>query len=199
MKILHCSDLHFNKNWFKWLTQQQNDIDIFCISGDLLDSSKDETLLEQIDWLKDWIKQFQKTLFICSGNHDIEEFDNEDWLNKINTSNYYPDNVIKTIKNIKFGCYPYLGADGYYEFDECDILITHVPPAKTDTSTDKNNNDWGDNELFNAIKNKIINPKIILCGHMHKPIKIICILNTSTIYNPGVGKNNLIPNHHILK
>ena len=199
MKILHCSDLHFNKNWFKWLTQQQNDIDIFCISGDLLDSSKDETLLEQIDWLKDWIKQFQKTLFICSGNHDIEEFDNEDWLNKINTSNYYPDNVIKTIKNIKFGCYPYLGADGYYEFDECDILITHVPPAKTDTSTDKNKSDWGDKELYNAIKNKIINPKIILCGHMHKPIQNICILNTSTIYNPGVGKNNLIPNHYILK
>jgi len=199
LKILHSSDLHFNKNWFKWLSQQQNDIDIFCISGDLLESSKDETLLEQINWLKDWIRQFQKPLFICSGNHDIEELDNEDWLNQIDTSNYYPDNVIQTIENIKFGCYPYLGADGYYEFDECDILITHVPPARTDTSTDKNKSDWGDNELSNAIKNKIIHPKIILCGHMHKPINNIYSIDNTTIYNPGVGKNNLIPNYHILE
>ena len=48
-----------------------------------------------------WIKKFKKPLFTCSGNHDIEELDNEEWLNKIDTSNYYPDNSIRTIENIK--------------------------------------------------------------------------------------------------
>ena len=41
MKILHTTDLHFNKQWFKWIEAQQNKYDIFCITGDFLDDSKD--------------------------------------------------------------------------------------------------------------------------------------------------------------
>ena len=199
MKILHTSDLHFNQKWFEWIATQQDNFDIFCISGDFLESSKDETLLEQIMWVTTWIKEFNKPLFVCSGNHDIEELDNEEWLNNIDTSNYYADNTIKTIGNLKFGCYPYIGADGYFEFDECDVLITHVPPAKTKTSNNQDNDDWGDKELYNAIKNKIISPKILLCGHMHRPIKTINKLNGTTIYNPGVDKYSDIPKHHKLE
>lgn len=193
MKILHTTDLHFNQKWFKWIENQQNNFDIFCISGDFLESSKDESLAEQIVWITGWIKKFKKPLFTCSGNHDIGELDNEEWLNKIDTSNYYPDNSIRTIENIKFGCFPYIGADGYYEFDECDVLVTHMPPSNTKTSTDKNGNDWGDKDLYYAIKNKIIKPKIILCGHMHHPTKTSDKLNTVTIYNTGVDKNSKIP------
>ena len=141
MKILHTTDLHFNQKWLKWIEKQQNNFDIFCFSGDFLESSKDETLAEQIEWVTRWIKKFKKPLFTCSGNHDIEELDNEEWLNKIDTSNYYPDNSIRTIENIKFGCFPYISADGYFEFDECDVLVTYIPPSNTKTSTDKNGND----------------------------------------------------------
>ena len=199
MRILHTTDLHFNKKWFEWIWQQQDSFDVFCISGDFLESSKDETLLEQIEWITNWIIRFHKPLFVCSGNHDIEELDNEEWLNKIDTSNYYPDNTIKSINNLKFGCYPYIGADGYFEFDDCDVLITHVPPAKTKTSTNKDNDDWGDKELYNAIKNNIVNSKILLCGHMHRPIEISDQLNTTIIYNPGVNKNSVIPSHHAIE
>lgn len=196
MKILHTTDLHFNKKWFEWIETQQDNFDLFCISGDFLESSKDETLIEQIEWVTNWIKKFNKPLFTCSGNHDIEELDNVDWLCKIDTSNYYCDNAIKSIDSIKFGCYPYIGGDGYYEFDECDVLITHIPPANTNTSTNENNDDWGDRELYQAIKNNIISPKIILCGHMHKPIKTIDKLHGTTIYNTGFGKNSKIPKYH---
>jgi Icc-related predicted phosphoesterase len=199
MKILHTTDLHFNKIWFDWIKSQEDEFDIFCISGDFLESSKDETLLEQITWISNWICKFNKPLFVCSGNHDIEELDNEDWLNKIDTSNFYADNTIKTIENIQFGCYPYIGADGYYEFDKCDVLITHVPPTNTKTSIDKDGNDWGDKALYNAIKNKIISPKIILCGHLHRPISTLDKINSTVIYNAGVNKKNETPCHHILE
>jgi len=199
MKILHTTDLHFNKKWFHWIAGLQDDFDVFCISGDFLESSKNETLEEEIEWITAWIKEFDKPLFVCSGNHDIEELDNEEWLNKIDTSNYYADNAIKSIDDFKFGCYPYIGADGYFEFDKCDILITHVPPTNTNTSTNKNNYDWGDRELYSAIKNKIITPKIVLCGHMHKPLKTIDKLDNTTIYNPGVNKCSDVPNHHIIE
>jgi len=196
LKILHTTDLHFNKKWFEWIEQQQHNFDIFCISGDFLESSKDETLKEQIEWITQWIKKFKKPLFTCSGNHDIGELDDEKWLLNIDFSNYYSDNTIKTIENVKFGCYPYIGADGYFEFDECDVLITHVPPVKTKTSIHKNGTDWGDKELYNAIKNKIISPKILLCGHIHKPLVTVDTLKNTTIFNPGVNANSEIPEHH---
>ena len=46
MKILHTTDLHFNKKWFNWIEKQQNGYDILCITGDFLESSKDESLLK---------------------------------------------------------------------------------------------------------------------------------------------------------
>jgi len=196
LKLLHTTDLHFNKKWFEWIAMEKENFDIFCISGDLLESSKEETLQEQIVWITDWIKQFNKPLFVCSGNHDIEALDHEDWLKEIDAPNYYSDNTIKTIDGIKFGCYPYIGADGYYDFDICDVLVTHVPPAYTKTSKDKHGNDWGDKALFKALKHRIIDPKIILCGHMHTPSKTIDHVGKTIVYNPGINKHSAIPHYH---
>jgi len=194
MKILHTTDLHFNKHWFKWIADQQDSFDIFCITGDFLESRKNETLLEQIDWVSSWMREFKKPLFVCSGNHDLEELENEDWLEKI--PNIYSDNSIKTIDGVKFGCISYLVPD-FYKFDECDIILYHLPPAKTKTSIhSKTNEDWGDRELYRLLKNNMIKPKILFCGHMHYPVQTIDIVNQTTIYNTGVDKSKDIPNHH---
>lgn len=200
MKILHTTDLHFNKQWFSWIEKQQDNFDVFCISGDFLESSKKETLKEQIERITDWIKKFEKPLFACSGNHDIDELESENWLNEIDTPNYYSDNTIKSINDTTFGCYPYIGGEGYFEFNECDVLITHIPPAKTETAIHKSEkSDWGDKELYRSLKNSIINPKIILCGHMHKPTSIVDTLNSTTIYNPGANNTKHTPNYHIIE
>lgn len=197
MKILHTTDLHFTKHWFTWIASQQNNYDVFCITGDFLESSKDESLLEQIEWITNWMKSFQKPLFVCSGNHDIEELENEDWLNKI--SNVYSDNTIKTINGIKFGCIPYIAPD-FFEFDECDILLYHLPPAQSKTAIhDETNADWGDKEIARLLQKKILKPKVLLCGHMHYPLDKIDKIGNTTVYNTGVDKNNEIPNHHIIK
>ena len=196
MKILHTTDLHFNKNWFNWIAKQQNVYDVFCITGDFLDDSKEETLLEQINWITNWMKEFKKPLFVCSGNHDIEELDNEDWLNKI--SNIYSDNSIKTIDSIKFGCIPYIAPE-FYEFEECDVILYHLPPSNTKTAIhNETNADWGDKELYSSIKNGIFSPKIILCGHLHYPINIIDKIKNTTIYNTGVDKKKKTPNFHFI-
>jgi Icc-related predicted phosphoesterase len=197
MKILHTTDLHFNKHWFTWITSQQNNYDVFCITGDFLESSKDETLMEQIEWVTNWMKSFQKPLFVCSGNHDIEELENEDWLGKI--SNVYSDNTIKTINGIKFGCVPYIAPD-FLEFDKCDVVLYHLPPACTKTATHKiTKEDWGDKELSRAIQKGIIQAKVLLCGHMHHPINKIDKIKNTTIYNCGVEKKELIPSHNIIE
>lgn len=197
MKILHTTDLHFNIQWFEWIAEQQNNFDIFCITGDFLESSKDETLLEQIEWVTKWMREFKKPLFVCSGNHDIEEFENEDWLNNI--SNVYGDNKIKTINGITFGCIPYIAPE-FYEFDDCEVILYHLPPAKTKTAThNETNEDWGDKEFFRNINNATISPKIVLCGHIHYPIDTVDKIKNTTIYNTGADKNRDTPYHHIIE
>ena len=197
LNILHTTDLHFNKQWFEWIANQQENYDVFCITGDFLNDSKDETLLEQIEWITIWMKLFKKPLFVCSGNHDIEELENEDWLNKI--SNVYSDNSIKIIDGIKFGCIPYIAPD-FIDFDECNIILYHLPPSNTTTSThNKTNKDWGDKELSKLLRKNILSPKVLLCGHLHHPISTIDKINDITIYNTGVDKTNLIPNYHIIQ
>jgi Icc-related predicted phosphoesterase len=197
VKILHVSDLHFRKHWFKWLKSQKDNFDIFCISGDFLDDLLDETLEYQINWITDWLSLFEKPLFVCSGNHDIDDLQHQEWLTKI--PNIYSDNSIKTIDGIKFGCIPYL-APSFQDFDECDIILYHLPPSNTNTAINtKHNVDCGDEEIYRAIKNKIITPKILFCGHVHHPKSTVDKLNNTTIYNTGVNKNSTIPNHHIIE
>lgn len=197
MKILHTTDLHFTKHWFIWIASQQNNYDVFCITGDFLESSKDETLLEQIEWISSWMKSFKKPLFVCSGNHDIEELENEDWLNQI--PNVYSDNSIKTINGIKFGCVPYIAPD-FFEFDECDILLYHLPPAQSKTAIhNETNADWGDKEIARFLQKKILKPKVLLCGHMHHPINTTDKINNTMIYNTGVNKKKDVPNHFCIE
>ncbi|OHE15887.1 MAG: metallophosphoesterase [Sulfurimonas sp. RIFOXYD2_FULL_37_8] len=197
MKILHTTDLHFNKHWFEWVASQQSNYDVFCITGDFLESSKEETLSEQIEWITNWMRSFKKPLLVCSGNHDIEDLDNEDWLNKI--SNVYIDNSIKTINGIKFGCVPYIAPD-FMEFDDCDVLLYHIPPAASKTAIHKiTKADWGDKELSRLLQKEFLKPKILLCGHMHHPKNTSDIIKNTTIYNPGADKTKLTPLHYIIE
>ncbi|MFL1707463.1 metallophosphoesterase [Campylobacter sp. MOP7] len=176
MKIFHASDLHFNVEYFKHISALEDKFDIFCFSGDLLDGYS--PLATQIEKTSDWLSSFKKPIFVCSGNHDIGLKD--EWLKQI--KNIYSDDTIKNINGIKFGCSKYLEED-ILKFADCDILITHLPPAKTKTSISKNNKDYGDMELYRLVKHGLMNVKIILCGHIHDPIARIDTLNKSTIYN----------------
>ncbi len=133
---------------------------------------------------------------MCSGNHDIEYSEDEDWLLKI--PNIYSDNSSKTIDGIKFACLPYLAPD-FLEFYDCDVLLYHIPPSNTKTAIHRETKeDWGDKELYRIIKNGLISPKIVLSGHMHYPTARIDKINQTTIYNTGVDKNSDVPNYHIL-
>jgi len=197
MKILHTTDLHFTKHWFAWITSQQAKYDVFCITGDFLESSKRESLKEQIAWITNWMKNFQKPLFVCSGNHDIEELENEDWLDKI--PNIYSDNSIKTINGVTFGCVPYIAPD-FFEFYDCDVLLYHLPPACTKTAIhNETNDDCGDKEIARLFQKNILKPKILLCGYMHNPVDTIDKIGNTTVYNAGVDKNKKIPNHFIVE
>ena len=196
MKILHTTDLHFKKHWFEWIASQQPNYDVFCITGDFLEERESQSLQEQIEWVSSWMREFKKPLFVCSGNHDIEELENEDWLCKI--PNIYSDNSIKTIDGVKFGCVEYIAPD-FFEFDECDVVLYHLPPIKTKTALHRENeDDWGDKELYRLLKNRLFSPSYLLCGHMHYPQDTKETIHKTTVCNCGSDKKSKIPNHTVI-
>nr|WP_314468399.1 metallophosphoesterase [uncultured Campylobacter sp.] len=186
MKILHATDLHYNKSWFKFIKNLESNFDIICITGDFIDAFDQAGIAPQIAYVSEWLASFNKPVFVCSGNHDVGLAYEQEWLNDI--PNIYADNAVKEINGVKFGCAPYLKLD-YAKFAQCDVLLSHVPPAYTKASVGYSGDDYGSEKLYNAIGKQVITPKILLCGHIHNPIKNICRLKHTTIYNPGCDKN----------
>ncbi|CAD7289037.1 metallophosphoesterase family protein [Campylobacter suis] len=183
MKILHATDLHYNAVWFEYLKSVEACFEAICISGDLLDECSDVSLYDQILDIKAWLGKFSKPVFVCSGNHDISLLYEEGWINEM--ANVYGDDSIITLNGVCFGCVPYVGAS-LDKFSECDVLLAHVPPYKTPVSRDiKSGRDYGDKSLFSAVDEGAINPKVLLCGHIHEPKANVCKLKNTTIYNPG--------------
>ena len=190
MKIWITGDLHFNTTWFKYLLKQQNNYDILCLTGDLLDLTAGN-FSEQSKWIANFLTNFSKPIFICSGNHDLDKNMEFNWLSGIG-DNITLDNRIKTIEGVKFGVMPYLGAD-ISRFYDCDILLHHIPPANTKTAKNrsKGSKDFGDDELYQVLKHKIITPKYLLCGHVEQPLNQTDQINKTTIINPGVTAGEL--------
>ena len=194
MKIFHATDLHFTQAWFTYITDAQKEVDAICLTGDFLDPQHDVSIPEQIRWIRTWMRTISVPLLVCSGNHDIEE--DASWLETLEHA--YGDTRSVTLQGVRFGCVPYIAPD-FLEFDECDVLLYHLPPAKTATALhQKKQEDWGDSELARLLKHQLLAPKVVLCGHMHTPQNTTDTVNRTRIYNPGVGTNPSIPNHHLI-
>ena len=122
MKILIAGDLHFEKPQFKWLETQKKHYDCFCLTGDFLDERLNG-FTQQTDWVTHWIETLDKEIFICSGNHDLDDFGECEWLRNIKNPKVCTDNQKRVFQGIKFGCVPYLGSN-LSNFHDCDILLT---------------------------------------------------------------------------
>ena len=68
MRILLTADLHFQTDWYHWLSRQKADITV--IAGDLLDGFRPDGLLPQMLAVSDWCERYPGPLAISSGNHD---------------------------------------------------------------------------------------------------------------------------------
>lgn len=183
MKILHASDLHFDKVKFDQILGLE--FDVCCISGDLIDASQNG-VSEQKAWVGRWLENFKGLIFVCSGNHDVDGSSDTAWMRM---PNIYADGDIKTIEGIKFGCVPYMCTD-ILDFAECDVLLAHVPPAHTQTAVEYGR-DFGDKELYRALKHSLMKAKIILCGHVHDPSLRVDKIGNCKVYNSSLGLNIL--------
>ncbi|SFV64871.1 Bll0856 protein [hydrothermal vent metagenome] len=183
MNIWITTDLHFKKSQFEFLVENQDKYDILTINGDLLNQRID--FEKQTKWINSLFRKIKKPVFICSGNHDLDAEMEFNWLYG---DNLILDNKIKTINGIKFGVVPFMGAD-FSKFYDCDILLYHIPPKNTKTATLKTGMDLGCDEVYQALKHKIIKPKYLLCGHLHTTLSKEDTINQTKIINPNAKPN----------
>ena len=194
MTIWLTGDLHFNEKQFEYLYHNQSSYDLLCLSGDLLDGAVDD-YQEQVRWVTDFLRGFSKPLLIASGNHDLDDLGGCDWLHEINSANIYVDEQKPVFDGIRFGIVPHIAPE-YARFTDCDILLTHVPPQNTDTSSQQqgeSRQDWGDFELYDLLASRALSPRYVLCGHVENPISSTAQIAATTIINPGTAHNKASP------
>ena len=200
MQIWLTGDLHFNKAQFEYLYNNQSNYDFLCLSGDLLSGASDD-YQEQVRWITDFLRGFSKPLLIASGNHDLDELGECDWLHELKSPNIYVDEQKPVLDNIRFGIVPHIAPE-YARFADCDILLTHVPPQNTDTSSQQQGElrqDWGDFELYDLLASSALSPRYVLCGHVENPISPTANILNTTIINPGTAHNKPKPKIYPLK
>lgn len=195
-KILHCTDLHFHQPWFEWLTKVGHLYDACCVSGDLLNQhdSTPKQLKAQVAWVTNWAMRFPGTLFLCSGNHDnIDgEYENPSWMKKL-YGDVWIDGGKKPMKGI------WIRSLGWTDWIEDaplgpEVIVTHVGPAASKVSW-SNGSSQGDAELIGTLQQR---GAIVLCGHVHTPLRWWDRSGTSISFNPGCDFSQAIPNHVII-
>ena len=200
MTIWLTGDLHFNKKQFEYLYCNQSSYDLLCLSGDLLDGAVDD-YEAQTRWVTDFLRGLSKPLLIASGNHDLDELGECDWLHELQSPNIYVDEQKPVFNGIRFGIVPHIAPE-YARFADCDILLTHVPPHNTDTSSQQQGElrqDWGDFELYDLLASSALSPRYVLCGHVENPISPTAQIANTTIINPGTAHNMPKPKIYPLK
>lgn len=199
MRILLTGDLHFNKQHFQWLSEQQDNYDCLCLTGDFVDGHLDD-FDSQTQWISEWLEGLRITTFVCSGNHDLDESAECRWLDGLRNPLIARDTHIRTLQGIVFGCIPYIGAD-FADFYDCHILLSHVPPSNTACAQTMESGvvrDWGDRDLSAALEATVIAPHYLFCGHIESPIASRDRLNGVEVINPGARHHGTTPRHEVI-
>lgn len=198
MKLLHVSDLHFNQVQMLWVTDNASEADVVCLTGDFIDSRYNcpTPIDEQVAVISCWLTQFNRPIFVCSGNHDqLGDELNSTWLREI--EGIYADHSIASINGVIFGSAPY-GTSDFTPFSRCNVLLHHEPPSGLSVAK-QSGRDFGSRDLTTAIKSGTLSLVWLLTGHVHQPEKCASKFRGCSISNPGANSKSEVPNHHWIR
>ena len=212
LRVLHCSDLHFEKSWFHWIRRKSAFFQAVVISGDLIGRAGKISMHEQVNWVTEWIATFPgKCLILCSGNHDERPDDVppalQNWLGDLNYPHVTTDRQNIQIEDWNFECVPW--NEMPQRGGPRQIAVCHCPPEGAKTAiAEPECVDFGDFELGEWLRqpqghasDELFPPAaIVLSGHTHRSRRWWDRVGTSYSFNPGVGAvaPRGVPNHIIL-
>lgn len=196
MTILHVTDFHFNQRWFDWLLHRAPAHDVVVMSGDLLDLSAATPQRKQIEWVSDWLNDFPRPIFVCSGNHDLEW--NSDtsrwtpayWLRDIANPGVWTDGQRVELDGVSFLS---IGATTRPKGGAADVWVVHAPPSETRVARHAAGGDAGDRDLVSAVRKHL--PRLVFSGHVHTPLRWREHRDGTLFFNPGRNPEASVPNH----
>lgn len=211
LRVLHCSDLHFEKRWFDWIRRQSPLFQAIVISGDLIGRAGKISMHEQVKWVTEWIATFPgKRLILCSGNHDERPDDVppalQHWMRDLDYPHVTTDRQNVQIGDWNFECVPW--NEMPMRGGRRQIAVCHCPPEGAKTAiAEPECVDFGDFELGEWLRQPqghasdgLFPPAaVVLSGHTHRPRRWWDRIGASSYsFNPGVGKSVAVPNHIVL-
>ncbi len=203
MRILHISDFHFHRPWFRWAAAQAKDFDAVAFSGDFIEATRAPAVESQIDWVRNWVRDFPGRLLVCSGNHDDRPFDVpttcRGWIRKLTSPRVTADFGKATIGQWRFECVPWEGQPTQGGGDT--IALMHCPPQRATTAISHPESvDFGDFDLAENLTAKMNAPYLLLGGHVHRPRRWIARMGDSWSLNPGVDetRGGSVPHHIVI-
>lgn len=178
LEILHVTDLHYQKKLYRWIAKVEDQFDLICLTGDLLDERANDSGKKQIRYLKRWLAERKTPVIICSGNHDYVK-GSIDWMQNLP----YGDGDIHAILGLKIASIPEDCRD-FSPYYDCDIILHHYPPKGTPTAFHrKKGKDVGSKRLARELPQ--FRCQLLLCGHAHRPLLPIFVRHGIKIYNSG--------------
>lgn len=208
MKILSISDIHSekNENFFEYLKNNEENIDLILINGDLTDFGPLEFASDFLNKISDLgfdvfavpgncdpngiCNVITDTNAVCLHNQIIAYGDvvifgfggsNE---TPFDTPGEFKDpHIYDAIKEL-YAEYDFMAND---KIPKVKILLTHAPPFDTKADKIPDGSHVGSKALRKAIEE--FKPDINLCGHIHEGRSVDKIGDTIVV-NPGMLKEN---------
>jgi 3',5'-cyclic AMP phosphodiesterase CpdA len=206
VKLLICSDLHFHRPWFEWLSARSLEFDACCVPGDLLDMFKGATcgLRQQSRWVRGWLANFPGVIFLSSGNHDFWPkdprcLDNDSeggWLRKAQRDRVFADGSDTVFSGHRFVCCPW-GSTIEPQGDEPVVMLHHQPPDQLAVAAGSSHGS-GDADLARTAW-LLPEGSFILSGHVHAPRRFYDRGGRTWCFNAGSRRSNVrVPNHIVI-
>ena len=212
MRLLHVSDLHFNRIWFRWLTQRAKEVDAVCLSGDWIHRAQPLPLSvrNQACWCQDWLAAYPGLLFGCTGNHDwwrMKTPPHSDarggkperrdlnaeggWLYKARRPGILLDEA-GAIGGLSFYAQSWGGALDIYPSGPT-VILANEPPHGHPVAQGEGR-DSGDVDLM-ELAGRLPIGSLVLSGHIHQPRRWCSRCGDAWCFNPGVDRAASEPNH----
>lgn len=199
MRLLHVSDFHGRRDWFKWLTERASEFDVTCFTGDWLDLFGAEPLGAQVAAVSSWLRQFPGNLVWCSGNHDVDSsrspVSSGRWMEDL--PNRHAFSRAGRLQKLGWNFVRQNWNETTPVFQAGDIVLAHAPPSEWQTALSVGG-DHGDFSLGEALRHPTAAPWLILSGHVHEPASWKECRATTWSFNPGVNPRGKVPNFIVI-
>ena len=208
LRILHVSDLHFRRAYFRWITAaaRTGKYHAVAISGDLIGRLDVHGAEHQVAWIRKWITQSfprEVHLLISSGNHDGEDNDLpplREWVGNLKLPNVTSDGQHLQLAQWNFECVPW--SEVPVRGGPHQVTLCHAPPTGLPTAVSYPENvDFGDFELSELLRYPppgYVPPCTILSGHVHRGKRPFARIGDCVSMNPSTGDSPTMPNFNVL-